>query len=112
MRVGDLQGSMDQSRKDSLVKEADFFGLPGLCDLLLGIGYAKALSSEDAQMREAEDALRATFHSLPRALAVNISMGAPRRGSCIPCRRGRRRLAHSTNVSFALLWQGRCFSEL
>ena len=44
-----------QEDKDRLWVEADYFGLPGLCDLLLGCGYARALTEDDARMRAAED---------------------------------------------------------
>ena len=45
----------EQEDKDRLWAEADYFGLPGLCDLLMGCGFARALTEDDVRMRAAEE---------------------------------------------------------
>ena len=54
-RARTLPRTTEQEDKDRLWAEADYFGLPGLCDLLMGCGFARALTEDDVRMRAAEE---------------------------------------------------------
>ena len=74
------QHTHTQEEKDRLWVEADYFGLPGLCDLLRGCGYARALTEEDARMRAAEDKQRRVVRRARSAAAGLLATDGPRPG--------------------------------
>ena len=68
----------------SLVIEADFFGLPSLCEMLQGRGYMRSLTDDDRMLRETEEVLRSSYHALPAFVVPmrNVLIGTFDCGAC------------------------------